>query len=163
MSGFEIAIWVGFSFLLALGLAGTLLPFMPGPGLIFLAALAHKLLLPKYLSWWTVSTAGLLIGADLWLTAAGSLAGARWGGAGKAGMIGAGLGLVVGVFFGPPGLLAGPLAGALLGEFIYARRTLREASKAALGAGLGLASAAAMRLVLALGVVALLAADCWLF
>ena len=162
MSGAEIAIWVGFAALLVIGLAGTLLPFMPGPGLIFVGALAHKLLLPRYLSWWSVSAAGLLIGADFWLTALGGVAGARWGGATRAGMIGAALGLAVGVFFGPPGLLAGPLAGALIGELAYARRSVEEASKAALGAGLGLASAAALRLLLALGVVALLAADCFI-
>lgn len=163
VSGWEIAVWISFCVVLAAGLAGTILPFMPGPSLIFLAALSHKLLLPDRLSWWTVSAAGLLIGADLWLTALGGVAGAKWGGAGKAGMIGAALGLAVGAFFGPPGLLAGPLAGALLGELFYAGRTLREASRAALGAGLGLASSAAARVLLALGLLALIAADCLIF
>ncbi len=159
----EIAIWTLFCALLAVGLAGTILPFMPGPSLIFLAALSHKLLMPNYLSWGTVSAAGVLIGADLWLTALGGVAGARWGGATKAGMIGAALGLAVGAFFGPPGLLGGPLAGALLGELFYAGRTLREASRAALGAGLGLASSAVARILLALSLLALIAADCLLF
>ena len=156
----EIAIWTLFCALLAVGLAGTILPFMPGPSLIFLAALSHKLLMPNYLSWGTGSAAGVLIGADLWLTALGGVAGARWGGATKAGMIGAALGLAVGAFFGPPGL-GGPLAGALLGE-LFTRAGPSEASRAALGAGLGLASSAVARILLALSLLALIAADCLL-
>jgi uncharacterized protein YqgC (DUF456 family) len=70
---------------------------------------------------------------------------------------GAALGTVVGIFFGLPGLLLGPFAGAILGE-LMAGRDFDQATRAGLGAWLGFLLGSIAKLALAftmLGVYAL--------
>ena len=51
----EILSWTLLVILLLGGLAGVLLPFLPGALIIFLGALLHKILTPEWLSWTTSS------------------------------------------------------------------------------------------------------------
>jgi len=55
--------------------------------------------------------------------------------------------MIVGLFFGPAGLLFGPFLGALLGEFLR-QQDGRQSLKAATGAFLGFASGILIKLVL---------------
>ncbi len=144
------------------GLVGTALPGLPGPLLIFAAALGHKLLLPGTLSWWSVAAAGLLPVLDLGVSLAGTAVGARWGGVGRAGLVGAVIGFLIGLTLGPVGALLGSLAGAALAEWKAAGRSPRDALRAALGLFLGFGGSLVARVALALAVCALLVADCFL-
>lgn len=70
----------------------------------------------------------------------------------------------------PPGILVpvAPalvwfLAGAILCEILFARKTLEEAARAGLGAGLGLLASTAGKAAAALLMVGLVLADCFLF
>jgi uncharacterized protein YqgC (DUF456 family) len=49
--------WVMGGFLILIGVAGCVLPVLPGFGLIFVGALLHKLVIPDGLSWWMVGLA----------------------------------------------------------------------------------------------------------
>jgi len=139
--------------LVLLGLAGTLLPAIPGAPMIFaglaLAAWAEDF---AYVGWGTLVVIGILTAVTYAVDfVAGSL-GARRFGASRRAVVGAALGAIVGLFFGLPGILLGPLVGAVLGE-LSARRSLGEAGRAGLGTALGLALGAAAKLALALSMV----------
>jgi uncharacterized protein len=66
-----------------------------------------------------------------------SMVGARKLGATWRGIVGAFVGVIVGLFFSLPGLLLGPFAGAVLLEMLGGRKW-KEAGRAGLGAVLGL-------------------------
>jgi uncharacterized protein YqgC (DUF456 family) len=87
--------------------------------------------------------------------------GARRVGASKAALWGASLGTVVGMFFGLPGLVLGPFAGALLGEFSSSGSVLRS-THVGVGTWLGLLFGTLLKLVLSLLMVALAAFAWWL-
>ena len=139
--------------LVVLGLAGSLLPVIPGAPMIFaglaLAAWAEDFV---YVGWGTLLVIGILAAVSYAVDfVAGSL-GARRFGASRRAVVGAALGAIVGLFFGLPGILLGPLVGAVLGE-LSARRSLGGAGRAGLGTALGLALGAAAKLALALSMV----------
>jgi uncharacterized protein YqgC (DUF456 family) len=69
---------------------------------------------------------------------------------------GAAAGTVVGIFFGIPGLIIGPFAGAVIGELSIGR-DLQQAGKAGLGTVLGLALGAAAKLALTFAMIAVFA------
>ncbi len=141
--------------LVLIGLAGTVLPVLPGAPVLFaglwLAAWAEDFahVGPVALSAMAVF-ALLTYGVDF---AAGALGAKRFG-ASKRAIVGATLGAVVGIFFGLPGILLGPFVGATIGE-LSAQRSLGEAGRAGLGATLGLAIGAAAKLAMALSMVGL--------
>jgi uncharacterized protein YqgC (DUF456 family) len=141
------------------GLAGTWLPILPGLPVMALGALAFKLLQPDRLSWFTVLLFALVAAAGYGLDVAATHWSARRMGAGKAGTRGALAGGLVGLFFGLPGVLLGPFLGATLGELAFARRPFREATKAGLGATLGIFAGALGKFLLGLGLVALFLVD----
>jgi len=83
----------------------------------------------------------------------GSLAGAKRVGASPLALAGAALGGGIGIFFGIPGILAGPFVGAVAGEFL-ARGRLAQAGKVGLGTWLGLIVAAVAKVVIAFLMIA---------
>ncbi|MGY3041679.1 uncharacterized protein YqgC (DUF456 family) [Rhodanobacter sp. TND4EL1] len=124
----EIALYVLAGLLILCGLAGSVLPALPGIPMVFggiwlVAALDdyHHLGL-----WWlliigALGTLGIII--DF---VAGTL-GAKRVGASHRALWGASLGTFIGMFFGIPGLLLGPFAGALIGELASGTSVLRSA------------------------------------
>jgi uncharacterized protein YqgC (DUF456 family) len=110
------------------GLAGAILPILPGVPMIFggiwLAAAVDEY---RHLGWgWLVAigiVAALGIAVDF---ISGSL-GAKKIGASPRALWGAGIGTTIGMFFGLPGLLIGPFAGAVIGEFWSGESILRSA------------------------------------
>ena len=137
------------------GIAGMLLPALPGAPLVFaglaLAAWAEDF---AYVGeGWLLLFAVLTLLAMLGDFVAGSL-GARGFGATRRAAIGAALGALAGLFFLPVGLFIGPFLGAMLGE-LTARRSLGEAGMAGIGATLGLMLGIAVKFALAVGMVGL--------
>ena len=134
--------------LVLVGLAGCVLPVIPGAPLLFsgllLAAWAEDFVYVG--TWWLVALfamAALTYAVDL----LAGVFGAKRFGASRRAIIGAGLGAVAGLFFGLPGILLGPFVGAVVGE-LSAQRSLSDAGRAGLGATLGLALGAAAKLAL---------------
>jgi uncharacterized protein YqgC (DUF456 family) len=125
--------WILVSVCILIGIIGAIVPALPGVGLVALAILAHKIVMPEILSWWVVGACIFLaILATIldWLSGA---LGAKWFGATKWGGFGALIGGIVGIIFGLPGVLLGSVAGALIGEIIFAGRDLLQSSKVSVG------------------------------
>lgn len=153
-----IALFVLAALLILIGLAGVVLPALPGVPLMFagmlLAAWADGF---RHVGALTLTVLGLLAVLALLVDfAAGALGAKRVGASGRA-LLGAALGTVVGLFFGIPGLLLGPFVGALLGELLAGSSMLRAANVGA-GTWLGLLLGTLVKLALSfamLGVFAL--------
>lgn len=140
--------------LILAGLAGTILPALPGAPLIVAGALVVKLAEPRIFSWWIILLLVFMAALTLVIELLTSMAGAKWFGATRAGIIGAVIGGIIGLFFSLPGLILGPIAGACIGEWLVARRKLAPSLKAGVGTGVGLVTGLVLRVVLALGMVA---------
>lgn len=146
--------WLVTACLLLAGLVGCFLPVLPGHLILFMAAVAHRLMLGKDgsgLEWWSFLILGLLMAASQTLELLSGAAGAKWFGGSRWGAVGALIGGVVGIFFMPIGLLAGPLLGAVIGETAFARRHPRPAMVSGVGSVVG--TLAGMAIKLAIGVL----------
>lgn len=140
--------------LVAIGLAGTVLPLLPGILLVFaglfLAAWAEDFTRVGALG---LAIIGFLAAVSFALDLAASLLGARRAGASPQALVGATLGAVVGLLFGIPGLVLGPFAGAVAGEYI-ARQRVHDAARVGLATWLGLLFAAVAKIVIAFLMIA---------
>ena len=140
--------------LVAVGLAATVVPVLPGVLLVF-----GGLLLAAWAEGFSrVGVVGLsLIGALAALAFAAdfvaSLLGAKRVGASPKALFGATVGGVVGIFLGIPGMLLGPFVGAVLGE-LWARGGIAQAGKVGVGTWLGLLFAAIAKVVIAFLMIA---------
>lgn len=103
--------------LILVGLAGTILPALPGVPVVFagmwLAAWAGGY---SRIGAWTVIWLGVLAGLAVLLDLVAGVLGARRVAATPAALWGAAVGTVVGLFFGLAGVLLGPFLGAVAGE-----------------------------------------------
>jgi hypothetical protein len=150
--------WLLAAILVLAGIAGTVVPVLPGAPLVFLGLLAGAWADDfQKVGWLTLALLALLtllsFAVDLW---AGHL-GARRSGASAWAVFGAFVGGLAGFFFSIPGLILGPFVGAFAGEYL-ARRDLRQAGRAGLGTWLGLLVATAGRLALVFSMLGLFAA-----
>jgi uncharacterized protein YqgC (DUF456 family) len=140
--------------LMAIGLIGTVLPILPGTVIILLAAVLHRVMLgpEKGLGWASLLVLVLLMLASYAIDFLGSWLGARRFGATRWGTFGALAGAIVGLFFGFPGLLIGPVVGALAGEIIGGKKLI-DAGRAGWGALLGNLAAMVGKLLIGLVMV----------
>ncbi len=141
---------------MAIGLIGTVLPVFPGTTLILGAAILHRVMLgaEKSIPWWTIAGLVLLTLLSYAIDFTGGFFGARRFGATRWGMWGAFTGAIVGIIFALPGLLFGPIIGAVAGELIGGKR-LVDAGRAGWGTLLGNLAALLGKLVIAFVMV------CW--
>ncbi len=146
--------------MMLVGIAGTVLPALPGLPLVFagmlLAAWAGDF---NEVSGWTIAVLALLtllsLGIDLMATALG----AKRVGASKPALVGAVLGTFAGLMFGIVGIFVGPFVGALLGELVWLRgvggKELGKATKVGLGTWLGIVVGTILKLGVAFVMVGL--------
>lgn len=137
--------------LMLVGLAGIVLPLLPGIALIFIGIAVYgwyegfQIITPQYLA----IMGALTILAMLVDYLAASL-GAKYSGSTRAGVWGAFIGMVIGLFILPPaGVLIFPWVGAMLGEYISVNDA-EKAVKAGFGTVIGLFSGMIFKLVLGL-------------
>jgi uncharacterized protein YqgC (DUF456 family) len=149
----ELLLWLIGAVLVVAGLAGVVLPAIPGAPLIFtglvLAAWAEDF---TYVGFWTLAAVGLLAllsyAVDFWAT----MFGAKRFGASKRAVIGALVGMLIGIFLGFVGVLFGPFIGAVIGE-LSVRGNLQQATRAGIGATIGVVLGAALKLALAFAMI----------
>ena len=144
------------------GVAGVILPVLPGLPLVFFGML---------LAAWAggferVGAASLVVLGVLTLLSVvvdflSSAVGAKRAGASRMAVVGALVGSIVGIFFGIPGLLAGPFVGALAGELLHARR-LAQATRVGVATWIGLLLGTALKVGLAFAMLGLFA-FAWFF
>ena len=145
------AAWLVTGCLLAAGVVGCVLPVLPGHLIIFLAAVAHRLMLGAEgsgLRWWSFVILGVLVAISQILEMVSGAAGARWFGGTRWGALGALVGTIVGMFFMPFGLLVGPLLGAMLGEIGLARQETRPAVISGVGSVVGTLAGVGIKIVI---------------
>ena len=136
------------------GLAGAVLPGLPGTPLVFVAAIAHRLYFgDKGAAGWVLVALGLMASVSLLLDFLATTYGAKKFGATWRGMVGAGVGAMLG-FFAPVGFLIGPLIGAAAAEMLGGREW-REAGKAGIGATLGVLAGTLGKLTCCLAMIGL--------
>ena len=150
----ELFWWLLTIVLFAVGLIGTVAPVLPGTTIILAAALIHRLMLggDKSIGWKTIVALVLLTLLSYVFDFLGSYFGAKYFGATKWGAFGAILGALVGLFFGIVGLFAGPVIGAVVGEFIAGKRMI-DAGRAGWGSLLGNMGAMIAKLIIALAMI----------
>lgn len=154
-----IVLWLLAGLLIVLGLAGLIVPILPGIPLVFaglvVLAWAENF---AYVGWVTLAVLGLLAvlsyGVDLLAVALGAK---RFGASPRA-VTGAAIGALIGVFFGFAGILLGPFLGAVAGEFSQ-RASLRAATQAGVGATLGLLFGALLKVALAFAMLGVFVLD----
>lgn len=149
----DILLTAGGSVLMIVGIIGCVLPVIPGPPLSFVG-----LLLLHFSGYAEFSFEFLLLfGTIAVIVTVLDYVVPIWGtkkfGGSKAGMWGAGIGLVVGIIVLAPvmplGILLGPFAGAVIGESINGKKS-KEAFRAGLGSLLGLMMGVGLKLAASL-------------
>ena len=119
------------------GMVGCILPIIPGPILSFSALI----LLSWIKSWQSFSQTflivmGILTGLLLLLDYVAPALGAKKYGASKRGLWGSAIGMLIGIFFIPWGMIVGAFIGALVGE-LAAGKSGRKALRAGWGILIG--------------------------
>jgi uncharacterized protein YqgC (DUF456 family) len=135
--------------LIAAGLAGTVLPALPGTALV-LAGIALGAWIDNFnrVGPWALGAAAAMAVLAWVLDYVAALLGARRAGASRQALVGAALGTVVGLFMGLVGVLFMPLVGAAAGEYL-AQRDQRQAMKVGVATWLGLLAGLLAKVVLA--------------
>lgn len=123
--------------LIIIGIAGTILPVLPGLLLSFAGILLYKFLGNPEFSILYVVIFGILTTISLILNYTIPIkTTAKYGGS-KYGKIGGFLGTVIGLFFPPIGFFIGMLLGVFVGELIHDKKDKKKAFNATKGAFLG--------------------------
>ena len=154
----SVFLWILAIALILVGVAGTVLPMLPGAILVFAG-----ILLAAWIDDFTRIPVWLLVILGVFTAIAwavdylAAVAGARKAGASKLALIGAAIGTLAGIFTGLWGLLFMPLAGAAIGEFIAQRDFLR-AGKVGVATWIGLLIGTAVKVAIAFAMVGVFAA-----
>lgn len=144
----SVLLWILVALLVVAGLAGTVLPALPGVPLVFVGLFVGAWINDfQDVGWVTVGILGVLALIAWLVDFVAGAAGARYLGASSRAFWGATLGAIVGIFFGLPGMLLGPFFGAVIGE-LSGGSGLYGSGRAGLGAWLGLVVATALKLAL---------------
>jgi len=149
----DALLWILAIAMMVIGIAGTVLPALPGPILVF-----GGILLAAWIDGFTrISGAAVAIAAVLTALAfvtdyVAAALGAKKAGASTLAVVGAAIGTIAGVFTGFVGLLFLPLAGAAIGQWL-SERNLRRAGHVGVATWIGLLVGTAVKLALVFGMV----------
>lgn len=155
-------LWFGSAALILLGLAGTVLPVLPGTLLVW-----GGVLLGAWIDDFTRVSIGTMVVITVlavlaWgLDFVAGLMGAKRAGASKWALIGAAVGTVVGIFMGLVGVLFMPLVGAAVGEY-WAQKDQQRAAKVAFATWLGLMIGMLAKVVLSFVMVGIFLVALWI-
>jgi hypothetical protein len=148
-----VLLWLAAIALVGVGLAGVVVPALPGVPMIFIGL---------WLAAWiddytrvgvvTLVALGVIVALAIVIDFAASALGAKRVGASQQAIWGSLLGSLVGLFFGLPGLVLGPFVGAVLGE-LSARRSLGQATNVGIATWMGLLFGTLAKLALSLAML----------
>ena len=144
----QTVLWITSALLILIGLAGLILPMLPGTPVVYAGLIAAAWAEDfQYVGMGTLAALGVLTVVAYFVDFAATAFGAKRFGATPKAAIGAAIGLFVGFFFGLVGLILGPFVGAVMGELL-GQRSLSAASQAGVGATLGLVVGGAIKIAL---------------
>lgn len=145
----DILVWIATVLLMAIGLAGTVLPALPGTVFIMAGALLGAWIDGfQRVGVGTVAVIAVLGLLAMLLDFVAGLLGAKRVGASRHALAGAAIGTVAGLFLGLVGVLFLPFVGAVIGEWI-ARRSRDRAIRVGAATWLGIMAGMAAKVVLA--------------
>jgi uncharacterized protein YqgC (DUF456 family) len=134
----NVWMWLLAALMVVVGLAGAVLPALPGVPLVYggllVAAWADDF---QRVGWITLSLLGVLTLASFAIDFAATALGAKRVGASRLAIFGAAIGALGGLFLGIPGLILGPFVGAVVGEMM-SHGEWRKATQAGLATWMGL-------------------------
>ncbi len=141
--------WLLAGLIVIAGLAGTVIPALPGVPLVFAglfmgAWIGHF----ETIGWFTVGVLALLAIAAWAVDFLAGALGTKYLGASSRAFWGATIGAIVGIFFGLPGIVLGPFIGAVIGE-LSGGSDLLQSGRSGVGAWLGMVVATAAKLGIA--------------
>ena len=148
-----VLLWLTVVALVAIGLAGAVLPALPGVPLVF-AGLWLGAWIDDYtrVGVPTLVVLGVLVVLAVLVDFVASALGAQRVGASRQAIWGSVLGSMVGLFFGLPGIILGPFIGAVVGE-LSARSGVSQAANVGLATWLGLLFGTIAKLALSLAML----------
>jgi uncharacterized protein len=145
----DAALWIGAVMLIAAGVAGTVLPALPGIPLIFAGVLLAAWIDDfQRIGTVTLTVLGVLTAIGVVIDYVAAATTARRAGASRQGVIGAAIGTLAGIFTGLWGLVFMPLLGAVVGELI-ANKDALTAGRVGVATWVGLLIAAAIKVAIA--------------
>ena len=155
MTGF---LWTAAIALILIGLAGTVLPVVPGATLVF-AGIALAAWTDDFarIPAWLLALLGVLTAMTWIVDYAAAAMGAKRAGASRQAMAGAIVGTLAGILSGLWGLLFLPLVGAAIGEYI-AQRDLRRAGKVGVATWIGLLLGTAVKVAIVFAMIGMFVA-----
>lgn len=131
--------------LMILGIIGCLVPVLPGPPFSYMGIiLLHFTRFADFTSSVLITLAVIAVIVTV-LDYIVPIWGTKKFGGSKYGTRGATVGLVVGLFLGPVGIVAGPFIGAVVGELIF-KDDMRYAIKAGFGSLIGFLTGIGLKL-----------------
>jgi len=140
-----LLIIIGALFITA-GLIGSFLPVVPGPPLSYLGLLtlqltsSHSFSLSFFIIWALVVVALMVLDNVIPAYGAKKFGGSAYG------IWGCMLGMGIGIFFPPLGLVLGPLAGAFLGELVGGKNS-EQAFRSAWGSFVGFLASTVLKVM----------------
>lgn len=153
----NIAVLVLSIIVMLVGLAGTIVPVLPGIPIIWAAILGYG-----FFSGWSqygltaMIVTGFLAALSIIVDQLASVMGAKKFGASRAGMIGAVVGAIIGIILLTPiiGLIVGTFLGAMMCELVFSRQDLKKAMASGTGALLGFLAGSLFKFMLGMGLIA---------
>lgn len=145
----DVLWWVLSVALIVAGVAGTVLPALPGTALVLGGIVLGAWIddFTRVGAWALGAVAAMAVLAWV-LDYVAALLGARRAGASRQALVGAAVGTVLGLFMGLVGVLFMPLVGAAVGEYL-AQRDQQRAMKVGVATWLGLLAGLLAKVVLA--------------
>jgi uncharacterized protein len=158
MAGTEVyLLWALAGILVLVGLAGTLLPMLPGVPFVFGGLLIAAWIGDfQRIGWPTITILAILTALAIVIDFVATMLGAKRAGASKLALLGAAIGSIVGIFFGLIGIFIFPFVGAVIGEYLQHQK-LGNAGKVGVATWLGLLFGALAKLALALTMIGVFA------
>lgn len=157
----DILLWILCAALIVLGLAGTLLPALPGTAFV-LAGIVLGAWIDDFtrVGWGALAAVTVMAIAAWVLDYVAALLGAQRAGASRQAVTGAAIGTVAGIFAGLVGVLFLPLVGAAIGEWL-ARRDHQGALRVGVATWLGLMAGLVAKVVLAFMMIGVFVVALW--
>lgn len=151
-------LWILCAALIVAGLAGTVLPVLPGTVLVWAGIVLGAWIDDFQRVGTTTLVVVTVLAALAWvLDYVAGLLGARRAGASRQALLGAAIGTVVGLFMGVVGVLFMPLVGVALGEYL-AQKDQHRAVRVGVATWLGIMLGLLAKVVLAFVMVGLFVA-----